>query len=212
MSIMNEINLSKIITGILLVFILLVALTGLSKINFSTEKYDKEPQEVHSLLLANNPLIDISAVQSNDSISNYILIDLRPYFEFEKGHLDNSIHIFAPKLLDKEPIKIFKKLQKDGKTAVLYCSNPNEATSSWYILTKMGFENIKILNAKTALVDDNFVASPNNTEILKYDIATYIKESNEIKKEEVKIEIPKPILKVVKPEKKVKVEVEEGGC
>ncbi|MDO9261129.1 MAG: hypothetical protein Q7U08_04230, partial [Flavobacteriaceae bacterium] len=72
--------------------------------------------------------------------------------------------------------------------------------------------NIKILNSKTAFINNVFEVTPFNSEILPINIAGYIKQNNEIKIEEVKIE---PIItptKIVVPVKKVKVEVEEGGC
>ncbi|MDP2089826.1 MAG: hypothetical protein Q8J84_10555 [Flavobacteriaceae bacterium] len=84
--------------------------------------------------------------------------------------------------------------------------------ASWQLLSMLGIENVKILNAKTALVNNNFEITPFNAENLPIDIAAYIKKSNEVKMEPVTIEPLKTAIKKVTPVKKVKVEVEEGGC
>ncbi|MDP3352471.1 MAG: rhodanese-like domain-containing protein, partial [Flavobacteriaceae bacterium] len=183
---MNEINLSKLITGILAIVIVIIGITGLLKIDFTAEKFQKTPKEVQEQLLKKEYLINIENIHSKDSINQYVFVDLRNQSDFENGHLNNALHVFASQILEKEPLKLFRKIEKDGKTIVLYSSSPLETNSSWYLLTKLGFENIKILNAKTAFVNNVFEVTPFNSENLPIDIAGYIKQSNEVKMEPAK--------------------------
>lgn len=168
---MNEINLSKLITSILVIVIVIIGISGLLKIDFTSEKFQKTPKEVQKKLLKNEHLINLEDLNLNDSITNYVLVDLRNQADFENGHLEGSIHVFTSQILEKEPLKLFRKIEKDGKTIVLYSSSPLETNSSWYLLSKLGFENIKILNAKTALINNVFEVKPFNVENLETDIA-----------------------------------------
>lgn len=209
---MNEINLSKLITGILVIVIVIIGITGLLKIDFTSENFQKTPQEVHEQLLKKEYLINIENINLNDSVVDYVLIDLRNLSDFEKGHIKGAINIFASQILETAPIKLFRKIEKDGKTIVLYSHSPLESNSSWYLLNKLGFENVKILNAQIALVNNVLEITPFNNENLPIDIAAYLKKSNELNIEPITIEPIKTIIKKVTPVKKVKVEIEEGGC
>lgn len=209
---MNKINLSKLITSILVIVIVIIGINGLLKIDFTAEKFQKTPQEVHNQLLKKEYLINIENINLNDSVVNYVLIDLRNLSDFENGHIEGALNIFASQILETAPIKLFRKIERDGKTIVLYSNSPLETNSSWYLLNKLGFENVKILNAQIALVNNILKVSPFNDENLPIDIASFIKKSNEVKVLPIKVEpIIAPIKKVT-PVKKAKIEVEEGGC
>lgn len=209
---MNEINLSKLITGILIIVIVIIGINGLLKIDFTAEDFQKTPQEVHGQLLKNEYLINAKDINLKNSIVDYVFVDLRNQTDFENGNIEGSINIFASQILEKESLKNFRKIEKDGKTIILYSSSPLETNSTWYLLSKLGFENIKILNAKTALVNNIFEVTPFNTEDLPIDIALYIKKSNEVKIEPIKIEPIKPTIKKVITVEKKKKAPEEGGC
>jgi rhodanese-related sulfurtransferase len=209
---MNEINLSKLISGILVVAIILVGGYGLLSIDFSAETFQKKPVETHQQLLKNEHFINIEDINLKDSINDFVLVDLRAKTDFDKGHFDNALHIFAPNILESELVAVLKKINNDNKTIVLYSHTPQEANSSWYILNSIGIENLKILNVKTAFVNNIFEVTPFNAEVLKTDIAQYIKERNEVKIAPVNIDSIKKPVQVVKPVKKEKVEIEEGGC
>lgn len=209
---MNKLNISKLITSVLVISIIAVAIEGISKIDFKSVKFKKSSKEVHDILLQDNYLVEIENINLKDSLNNYFLVDSRSSFDFTNGHIDGAVNIFAPTFLESETIRLLKKKEKEGKTIVLYSHTRQDANGCWCLLTKLGFDNIKILNTKTAFINNNFEVTPFKAEILKYDITKYLKESNEVKKVEIKIEAPKPQVKVVKPEKKVKVEIEEGGC
>lgn len=209
---MSEIKLQTVISTILITLIIVITGYGLLSINYSAAKFKKTPTEIHQQLIKDEYLINIDSLNLKDSISEFILIDLRSQNDFEKGHFDNAIHLFSPRILESESIESLKNYAKENKTIVLYSHSPQEAMGSWYLLTSIGIENIKILNVTTSFINNEFIVTPFNSEILKNDIANFIIQRNEIKEEPI---AQKPIQKklpVVKPVKKEKIEIEEGGC
>lgn len=209
---MNEIKLQTVISTIIITLIIVITGYGLLSIDYSATKFKKSATEIHQELIKNEFLINIESLNLNDSINDIIFVDLRTKSDFEKGHLDKAIHIYSPLILETESINLFKDFTKENKTIVLYSHSPQDAMGSWYLLTSIGIENIKILSVITNFTNNEFIVTPFNTELLKTDITQYIKESNEIKKEPI---VQKPIIKtlpLVKPVKKEKIEVEEGGC
>lgn len=209
---MNEINLSKLITTILVIAIVIVGINGLLKINFTADNYKKEPTEIHNQLLKKKFLVNIVDINLNDSIADYVLVDLRNHYDFKNGHINNAINIFAPTILKKEHLNLIKKFGKDGKTIILYSNSPQESNSTWYILTKLGIENLKILNITVAFENNTLKLTPAETEIFNISIADYLKKSNEVKVEPKEIVAPVIKSKKIVPIKKEKIEIEEGGC
>lgn len=209
---MKEINISKLITSILVLAIVIVGVFGLLKIDFSSENYKKSPADIHSLLLKKEYLVNIEELNINDSITAYIFVDLRSKFDFEKEHFNNAINIFAPTILEKEHLNLFKKIEKDGKTIILYSTSPQKTISTWYVLTKLGIENLKILNANITFENNSFMVTTVENEALPISIADFIKKSSEVKVEPKEIIIPKLNPKKVITVKKEKIEIEEGGC
>lgn len=209
---MKEINISKLITSILVIAIVIVGVFGLLQIDFSSENYKKSPTDIHSLLLKKEYLVNIEELNINDSITDYIFVDLRSKFDFEKEHFNNAINIFAPTILEKEHLSLFKKIEKDGKTIILYSTSPQKTISTWYVLTKLGIENLKILNANITFENNSFMVTTVENEVLPISIADFIKKSSEVKVEPKEIIIPKLNPKKVITVKKEKIEIEEGGC
>ncbi|HEX5743693.1 MAG TPA: rhodanese-like domain-containing protein [Flavobacteriaceae bacterium] len=209
---MKEINISKLITSILVLAIVIVGVFGLLKIDFSSENYKKLPADIHSQLLKKEYLVNVEELNINDSITAYIFVDLRSKFDFEKEHFNNAINIFAPTILEKEHLSLFKKIEKDGKTIILYSTSPQKTISTWYVLTKLGIENLKILNANITFENNSFMVTTVENEALPISIADFIKKSSEVKVEPKEIIIPKLNPKKVITVKKEKIEIEEGGC
>lgn len=209
---MKEINISKLITSILVLAIVIVGVFGLLKIDFSSENYKKLPADIHSQLLKKEYLVNVEELNINDSITDYIFVDLRSKFDFEKEHFNNAINIFAPTILEKEHLSLFKKIEKDGKTIILYSTSPQKTISTWYVLTKLGIENLKILNANITFENNSFMVTTVENEALPISIADFIKKSSEVKVEPKEIIIPKLNPKKVITVKKEKIEIEEGGC
>jgi len=123
---------------------------------------------------------------SLDKINNpdYVLIDLRNRIEFEKGHLENAIHIYAPEILSKENSTIFNNLKEDNKTIILYGAHPNEAINVYMLLYQLGFDNTKVLSVENSYVQNKLITKPVRIEKSDSDINGFIAKS--IKKVAVK--------------------------
>ena len=76
---------------------------------------------------------------------NYILIDLRNQYEFEKGHLKNAININMSEILSDTYSDMLTEIKEDGKIAILYATNPSNAMNTCMLLQQLGYDNLKIL-------------------------------------------------------------------
>jgi len=143
---------------------------------------------------------------------DYALIDIRNQYEYEKGHLENAINIYAPEILNDDNSDVFKDLKEQNKTVILYGENPNEAIAPYMLLFQLGYDNIKILCIEINYDQNKMISKNVTVEKSAHDINGFIKES--IKKAAVK---PKPrvvkkVPKKVIPIKKKKKVMPEGGC
>ena len=141
---------------------------------------------------------------------NFILIDIRSPFEFEKGHINGAINISTPELLKGDNPELFKKIANNKKFAVLYGKNPTDANNSFMVLYQLGFENIKILLASLEYEQNKLITKNSVIEKNVTDINTFITESQKKVKIAPK---PKKIVpkKIITVKKKKKMPV-EGGC
>ena len=150
---------------------------------------------------------------SNDSISKYRFIDLRPAPDFLKDHLPGAINIPVNKLLNDENTKI---LNQDEKINILYHKDQCGACGPWMIMTQLGYKNNKVLMGgydyiKKHIIDNYSPMTGNyRSENAKYDYAKIINETAGGVKTKVD-NTSKPIPAPVKTKKK-EVEEEEGGC
>ena len=141
------------------------------------------------------------------------LIDIRNQFEFEKGHLEGALNLYAPEILNEENSTILTNLKAANKTIILYGANPNEVTVSYLLLYQLGFNNIKIASIENTYNQNQLITKDVILEKSLADIKGFINES--IKK--AKIEA-KPIpVKIAPPKKVITVEKKkkapaEGGC
>lgn len=143
---------------------------------------------------------------------DYALIDIRNQYEYEKGHLENAINIYAPEILNDDSSDVFKDLKEQNKTVILYGENPNEAIAPYMLLYQLGYENIKILSIEINYDQNKLIAKNVGIEKTAPNINIFIKES--IKKAAVKPKprvVKKPPKKVIPIKKKKKV-MPEGGC
>lgn len=143
---------------------------------------------------------------------DYALIDIRNQYEYEKGHLENAINIYAPEILNDDSSDVFKDLKEQNKTVILYGENPNEAIAPYMLLYQLGNENIKILSIEINYDQNKLIAKNVGIEKTAPNINIFIKES--IKKAAVKPKprvVKKPPKKVIPIKKKKKV-MPEGGC
>jgi rhodanese-related sulfurtransferase len=143
---------------------------------------------------------------------NVILIDIRSSYEYDKGHLDNAINISVPDILSDENQKLFKELQDDKKTVILYGKNPNEANIPFLILYQLGYDNIKLLAVDNNYSQNKLVTNHSDIEKPIADINAFINESTKNSNTaNIRIEKNELVKKVVTVQKKKK-KAAEGGC
>ena len=152
---------------------------------------------------------------SFDEINNpdYILIDVRSLYEFEKGHLENAINIYAPEILSDDNSAVFKELKENNKTAILYGENPNDVNAPFMLLYQLGYDNLKILTIENSYEENKLITKNIEIEKSVADVNAFIAES--IKKatidSEEKVVVKKPVKKVITVQKRKKAPT-EGGC
>lgn len=203
-----------IVSSIVFVLIIVIGLITFNKPEF--EFKTSLQQTLDELYNIDNEMIPEDAM---DIIayadSNYIMIDLRNQYEYDKGHLENAINIPVTDILSEESIEFLNELQRDSIITVLYANDQIEANGPWMVLKQLGYENVKILLGGY----DYFVAEVDffdDSEIPEYFIeepymnfAEYI-ESISISNGE-KTPAQKDIKQIVPVKRKKKV-VSEGGC
>lgn len=142
---------------------------------------------------------------------DFVLVDIRNQYDYERGHLENAINIYAAEILSDDNSKIFTKLKEDNKTAVLYGNNPHEVNAPFLILYQLGFDNIKLLAIENSYLQNKLITKNSEIEKSEADVTAFINES-------VKKANSVPIIKAVAPPKKVitiekkKKAPAEGGC
>ena len=165
----------------------------------------------NSLELASNS--DYIITQQDLEKFDLLLVDIRSNIEYNKGHLDKAINIYAPEILDPKNSEVLQDLKEKNKTVVLYGSTPNEALTPFMLLQQLGYNNIKLLTVDLGYSQDKLIVKSSTLEDNKYDIKKFIDES--IKKATAKPK-PKPkpklVVKKVIPKKKKKKMPVEGGC
>lgn len=204
---MKELEKTKRISIAAVLFILVVII-GLLTYKRPKHTYAVNTKNTLEKLTGENYLVALNEINNPD----YVLIDIRNQYEFDKGHLENAINIYAAEILSDDNSKVFKDLKESKKTAVLYGNNPQEPNTPFLILYQLGFDNIKLLAIENSYLQNKLITK--NSEIEKYeaDVTAFINES--IKKANtapiVKVVVAPP-KKVITVEKKKKAPA-EGGC
>ena len=153
---------------------------------------------------------DYFVTMDNINNPNYVLIDVRSQFEFDKGHLENTINIYTPEILNETNLAIFTQLNEAGKTAVLYANNPEELNTPFLILSQLGYNNIKLLEVKNNYLQNKLITTPIEVEKSQADVSAFIKESAKNANIIVPIKVVTPVKKVITIQKKKKAPAE--GC
>ncbi|GAL71562.1 rhodanese-like domain-containing protein [Jejuia pallidilutea] len=204
---MKELEKTKRISIALTLFILAI-LIGLLTFKRPKNTYAINTQETLHKITNTNVLVTLNSLEN----PNYIPVDVRSPFEFEKGHLENAINIHTPDILNEKNIAFFNELKATNKTAILYGNTPQDANVPFVFLYQLGYDNIKILTIENSYAQNKLVSKNYEVETLKTDIRAFIDES--VKNSEVKV-IPKKIIqppKKIIPVQKKKKKIPEGGC
>ncbi len=205
---MKELEKTKRISIASVLFILVV-LIGLLTYKRPTHMYAINSKTTLENITTDNYLISLKDIENKE----YVLIDTRNEFEFQKGHLNKAINIYAPEILNEENTSIFNKLLEENKTVVLYSTNPNDVVAPFMVLYQLGFKNLKIASIYNSYNQNKLITENIDVEKSVADINAFINES--IKKAAIQTK-PKPVVKAppkkVIPIKKKKKMPVEGGC
>lgn len=151
----------------------------------------------------------------NKDSSNYILIDTRDLYEFNKSHLPNAVNIPLKDVLEKTTIDYLESINNQGKSPVLYGTDPTEVVSVWMTLYQLGFENTKVLAISTK--NDRNVLTVSDYSLEKA-ATDYKKTLDSLRSIKTKLVVPiekvekKPAPIKVAPAPKKKKAAPEGGC
>jgi len=205
---MKELEKTKRISIASVLFILVI-LIGLLTYKRPMHMYTINSKTTLENITSDNYLISLKDLENKE----YALIDTRNEFEFQKGHLDNAINIYAPEILNEENTLIFNKLQEENKTIVLYSTNPNNVVAPFMVLYQLGVKNLKIATINNSYNQNKLITDNIDVEKSVADINAFINESIKKAAQQPK---PKPIIKAppkkVIPIKKKKKMPVEGGC
>lgn len=204
---MKELEKTKRISIAATLFILAVII-GLLTYKRPKNIYAINTKDTLEKITNGNYIVTLSDLNNPD----YVLIDIRNQYEFEKGHLDNAINIYAAEILSDDNLKVFDELKESNKTAILYGNNPQEVNAPFLILYQLGYDNIKLLAIENSYLQNKLITKNSEIEKSEADVSAFINES--IKKantvETVKVLVASP-KKVITIEKKKKAPA-EGGC
>ena len=191
------------IAAVLFILVVIIALLAYEK---PKHLYKINTEVALNKLLTKDYFVNFTDINNPE----YVLIDIRNRYEYEKGHIENAINIHTPDLLNNTNSKVFKELIKDKKIAVLYGSDPAEANMPFMLLYQLGYSNIKILLVNNSYAQNKLITKNSIIGNSVADVTAYIKESqkNAAIKPKPKKKVPK---KIVPVKKKKKMPV-EGGC
>ena len=206
---MKELEKTKRISIASTLFILVVLIAVLA---FERPKhiYKVNSKTTLEKLINNDYFLSLNDV----NIEKDVLIDVRNQFEYEKGHLENAINIYAPEILNEINSPIFEELKEKDKIIVLYGANPNEVNAPFMLLYQLGYTNLKILAVENSYVQNKLITNVVDIEKSVANVNAFIDESikkaTQILKEKVVVR-KKPRKKIITVKKKKKAPA-EGGC
>jgi len=142
---MKELEKTKRISVAAVLFILII-LIGLLSYKRPKHIYAVNPQSTLENIVSNDFYISQDELAELDME----LIDVRNKFEFEKGHIENALNMYAPEILNDQNFDVLKQFDAENKFVVLYGANPTEALAPYMMLYQIGIKNLKILSIETS--------------------------------------------------------------
>jgi len=206
---MKELEKTKRISIAVTLFILVV-LIGVLSFKRPKNLYYFNTAETLQQLASEDLFISLTDISNPD----YVLVDVRKSYDFDRGHLENAVNISSSDILEESNINVFKELQTNNKTVVLYGKNPEEAIAPFMILYQLGYTYLKVLPIEKSYNQNSLETKVVEVEKYDNDIKTFIAESvkkaTELSVQKV-IPPPPPPRKIITVEKKKKAPA-EGGC
>jgi rhodanese-related sulfurtransferase len=158
-----------------------------------------------------SPVEVAKSAKANDN--QFVYIDLRSPYDFNKGNIQGSVNIPANRILEKESLSFFDALAARSATVVIYDADQSLATGPWMLLLQLGFNNVKILQGGWNIYSVSNQQNPTqypglSAETPKYDYAAI----NAAKGKSMATETSTEKKEEIVPKKKVKTAQVEGGC
>jgi len=203
---MKELEKTKRISIASILFILVVII-GLLAYERPKFLYSNNTKAALEKITNDDYLATINEVYNPD----YVLIDVRNQFEFEKGHLENAINIYTPEILNDENSGLLNEIKEKNKTIVLYGNNPDEVNGPFLLLYQLGYENIKLLTIENSYLQNKLITKNSKIEKSEADIKAFINDSHKYTSDTlIEEEVIIPPKKIIVRQKKKK--APEGGC
>lgn len=207
---MEELRRTRRITiaTILIAVFLIVVMASITRPLFV---YKLAPQELVNEMMMSSPITPDDA-QMYVYDSTYRFVDIRNIYDFEKDHLEGAVNIPESKLLTEDSKKLFDNWLKDSLTVIIYGEDEVQASTSWMLLTQLGYNNTQVMmggmDYMTKLYNDQLEENESfDIEQAQYDYAKIISSftgNADISNSE------QPKKKVIIRSKKKK--AAEGGC
>jgi len=197
------------------VFIALILGIILAFLPVQSRQIQLNSQDLSQAILDNGDRIDPQILSQwiVEGNTDFILIDIRSFEEFQAGHIKTAVNMPLPELIEKETIESLNS----NKLLILYSNGVSHASQAWVILHSAGKKNVLVLEGglnywnKVILNPEAPGDYASNDEILIYRTKAAIANtlgggSVEIQENDTQLSKPKaPLLK----ERKRKV---NGGC
>jgi len=141
---MEELKRTRRITIGVFAFIAVIII-GLATLKKPKDIYQFSPQEMNEELLLVYQVTPEEAINLVRDTVNYVFVDVRSIYDFEKGSISNAINIPIPMLLDDDNKELFNQWKKDSVTVVFYGNDQLQANAPWMLMYQLGYTNTKVL-------------------------------------------------------------------
>jgi len=199
------------IAAVLSILIVLIAL-----LNYQRPKYlyTQNTSKTLTKLLQTDYLVTTDDMNGNGTE----LIDVRNPFDFEKGHIEGAVNVYAPELLSDKHADFLERIKKENKTVLIYGQDPDQALSVFMSLCQLGIGEPRILSTRNFFEKDQLITesvavekeAPNVSLFIETSVKNASKIQNASQAKKTVKKTPQP--KQVSPVKKKKKKVPEGGC
>ena len=127
-----------------LITIILVIVTGIILITYKAPRlsYQLTQEALLEKMQDTGYVVDMQEAASLFGNENVLFVDLRNSDDYFVKHIEGAINIPTIKILDEENVNLFKDSEK---TYILYGEEHIDANGPYMLLTKLGFDNIRVL-------------------------------------------------------------------
>ncbi|MBK7175491.1 MAG: rhodanese-like domain-containing protein [Bacteroidales bacterium] len=136
----NALFLSALV--VVIIIILIIAISNRPSVTYKMTKDNLAGLLKDSSQLISPVELDALLEQKKGTL---VMVDIRSFEEYSKGHIKESVNIPVMNLLDKNALSFFDELSSKGQEAILYGDDQLQANGPWLLLKQVGVKNVKIL-------------------------------------------------------------------